>query len=165
MKHLLKLAALILIIFCHIACRTIKNSNRQQSRSADRELIDSRIQEHESTKISLSTVIADSSGRFYQATIFPVDTFQFSLQDGFKGKALKVEVKGSVKQLIRVNKTGSMTYTRDSAETTKSSRKVESEQVSATKSSKRKNNALVILVAAGLVIMIGFALNKFRRNS
>ena len=165
MKHLLKLAALILIIFCHIACRTIKNSNRQQSRSADRELIDSRIQEHESTKISLSTVIADSSGRFYQATIFPVDTFQFSLQDGFKGKALKVEVRGSVKQLIRVNEAGSMIYTRDNAETTKSSRIVESEQVAASKSSKRKNHALVFLLSAGFVIMIGFALNKFRRNS
>ena len=165
MKHLLKLAALILIIFCHIACRTIKNSNRQQSRISERELIDSRAQEQESTKISLSTAITDSSGQFYQATIFPVDTFQFSLRDGFKGKALKVEVRGSVKQLIRVNEAGSMTYTRDNAEATKSRRIVESEQVAASKSSKRKNNVLVILVAAGLVIMIGFGIKKLRRSS
>ena len=87
------------------------------------------------------------------------------MRDGFKGKAFKVEVKGSVKQLIRVNEAGSMTYTRDSAETTKSSRKVESEQVAASKSSKRKNNALVILVAAGFVIMIGFGIKKLRRSS
>ena len=165
MKHLLKLAALILIIFCHIACRTIKNSNRQQSRNANRELVDSRIQEQESTKISISTAITDSSGRFYQATIFPVDTFQFSLRDGFKGKALKVEVRGLVKQLIRVKEVRSISHTRDSSETTKSSRKVESEQVSVTKSTKRKNNALLYFLAAGFLIMIGFALNKFRRNS
>ena len=165
MKHLLKLAAIILIFFSHIACRTIKNSNRQQSRNANRELVDSRIQEQESTKISLSTAITDSSGRFYQATIFPVDTFQFSLRDGFKGKALKVEVRGSVKQLIRVKEVRSISHTRDSSETTKSSRKVESEQVSVTKSTKRKNNALLYFLAAGFLIMIGFALNKFRRNS
>ena len=76
-----------------------------------------------------------------------------------------MEVRGSVKQLIRVNEAGSMTYTRDNAEATKSRRIVESEHVAISKSTKRKNNALVFLVAAGFVIMIGFALNKFRRNS
>jgi predicted nucleic acid-binding Zn ribbon protein len=87
------------------------------------------------------------------------------LRDGFKGKALKVEVRGSVKQLIRVKEVRSISHTRDSSETTKSSRKVESEQVSVTKSTKRKNNALLYFLAAGFLIMIGFALNKFRRNS
>jgi len=76
-----------------------------------------------------------------------------------------VEVRGSVKQLIRVNKAGSISHTRDSAEATKSRRIVESEQVAASKSSKRKNNALVFLVAAGLVIMIGFGIKKLRRSS
>ena len=76
-----------------------------------------------------------------------------------------MEVRGSVKQLIRVNKAGSISHTRDSAEATKSRRIVESEQVAASKSSKRKNNALVILVAAGFVIMIGFGIKKLRRSS
>ena len=164
MKHIIPLAALTLVIFTHSGCRTIKSTNRQQSRTSGRELIDSRIREHDSISISRSMVMTDSSGQYYQATIFPADTFQFSLRDGFKGKALKVEVKGSVKQLIRVNDLETVSHTRDSSEATKSTRKVESEQIAASKSTKRKNNALVILLAAGLVILIGFALNKFRRN-
>ena len=165
MKHIFTLAALTLMIFTHSGCRTIKSTNRQQSRISERELIDSRIREHESTSISRSMVMTDSSGEYYQATIFPADTFQFSLRDGFKGKALKVEVRGSVKQLIRLNGVGSMTHTRDSSEEVKSTRKVESEQIPASKSTKRKNNALLFLFAAGFVIMIGFALSKFRRNN
>ena len=70
-----------------------------------------------------------------------------------------------MKQLIRVNEAGLMTYTRDNAEATKSRRIVESEQVAASKSSKRKNNVLVILVAAGFMIMIGFGIKKLQRSS
>lgn len=42
-----------------------------------------------------------------------------------------MELRGSVKQLIRLNEAGSMTYTRDNSEEVKSTRKVEGEQITA----------------------------------
>ena len=62
--------------------------------------IKTRIQE--SNNYSRSASLTDSSERKYQLTIFPVDTFHFSLQNGFIVKASKVVLTGSGKQVVRL---------------------------------------------------------------
>lgn len=102
MKTIIKLASLILIILCQIACRSTKSSNRQKVNSTEIEQTETRSREQENKQYARSYSLTDSSGQFYQLTIFPVDSFQFSLREGFKGKANKVELRGSIHQLKRM---------------------------------------------------------------
>ena len=48
--------------------------------------------------IVMKRAVLDSNEAAYTVVIYPVDAFQFSLQDGFKGSATKVEVSGFVRQ-------------------------------------------------------------------
>jgi len=99
LKTIFKLTSLILIIISQSACRTTKLSNRHQDRIAVMEQTETRSREQENKQYSRSYSITDSSGQFYQITIFPADSFQFALHEGFKGKASKVEIRGSIRQL------------------------------------------------------------------
>ena len=105
MKNISTLAALILVILTHSACRTSKYSNRQQTRLAVKEQFDIKTRVQEANDYSRSKSLTDSNGQSYQLTIFPADTFQFSMKNGFIGKALKVVLTGSSEQIIRLNDT------------------------------------------------------------
>jgi len=45
-------------------------------------------------KDSRTIRLSDSTGNNYEVNIFPVDTFSFSLENGFKGKAFSISIKG-----------------------------------------------------------------------
>lgn len=102
MKNIFTLPALILIIISHNGCRSTKTSNRQQNRVSVQEQSDIKTRVQEVNNHSRSESLSDSSGKSFQLTIFPADTFQFSLQKGFIGKASKVVLTGSSKQVIRL---------------------------------------------------------------
>ena len=156
---------LIVVILSQSACRTSKLTDRQQTRSSEAELFDIRSRGQQSTKLSRSSTITDSSGQFYQVTIFPADTFHFSMRDGFRGKALKIVVKGSKQELMQIAEFESIRNTRDSSKTVKSVHKIESEESSVIKSVKRKNIALLVLcLASGLALLIGFVWKRFSRS-
>lgn len=105
MKNIFTLPALILIILSHNGCRSTKTSNRHQNRVSVQEQYDIKARVQEFNDYSSSESLSDSSGRSFQLTIFPADTFQFSLQHGFIGKASKVVLRGSSKQVIRLTDT------------------------------------------------------------
>lgn len=94
---------MILIMLCHGACRTSKYSNRKHVQAILAEETYNSIIEQENKKYSLSRSIIDSTGQEYQVTIFPADSFRFSVQEGFSGKAIKIELRGSARQFTRTN--------------------------------------------------------------
>ena len=94
---------MILIMLCHGACRTSKFSNRQHVQAMVVEETNNSSIEQENKQYALSRSIIDSNGQEYHVTIFPADSFRFSLQEGFSGKATKIELRGSARQLTRIN--------------------------------------------------------------
>ncbi len=105
MKITCVLAGMITIMLCHGACRTSKISSRQKAQLAFEMQSDVKSKLSEDKRFERTKSVIDSSGQSFQLTIFPVDSFKFSLQNGFVGKATKVIVKGSNDQMIRISDT------------------------------------------------------------
>lgn len=96
METSIKLACMILIMLFHGACRTNRTSEKLQSRSLEKVQNNTRNNQWETQKLSAVNSLSDSSEQIYQLTIFPVDSFRFSVQEGFRGKASKLELKGTI---------------------------------------------------------------------
>ena len=45
-------------------------------------------------------LLTDTANEHYSVIIFPADTFSFSAQHGFKGKAERIELSGKVRRII-----------------------------------------------------------------
>ncbi|HEY1060441.1 MAG TPA: hypothetical protein VGE44_02090 [Daejeonella sp.] len=87
------------------SCQINKFLNRQKSKmqvSEDQKIMN--ITELQTRlKDSRTIQLSDSLGHTYQVDIFPVDTFSFSPESGFKGKAFSISITGKqnvVKSLI-----------------------------------------------------------------
>lgn len=84
-----------LIIFNTAGCRT-KLLNFEKMRISEVQTEDRHIlsKYNESLRSNRIVFTSDSDKQFYRVSIFPLDTFSFSLQDGFKGRASSIEVTG-----------------------------------------------------------------------
>ncbi|HQS51747.1 MAG TPA: hypothetical protein PLN99_07600 [Daejeonella sp.] len=86
----------LLLLLALTSCQTDKFLNRQKSKmqvSEDQKIMN--ITELQARlKDSRTIRLSDSSGHTYQVDIFPVDTFSFSPESGFKGKAFSISIKG-----------------------------------------------------------------------
>lgn len=156
MKNILIPAGLILIILFQSACSTNKLLNRQQDRRTVREHTDTRSRQEENKQYSRSHSITDSTGQFYQVTIFPADSFEFSLREGFKGKASKVELRGSIQQLKRINDRSALIVSANSEATSKMNRKLAVKKLDHAKSVKKTGLGwwwLFVAVGLGLVMI------------
>lgn len=103
MKNFIIPAGMAIIMSCLMACRTNKISTRQQNQSALFEQTDTRNLEQENREQSRLLAITDSSGQEYRITIFPTDSFQFSPERGFRGKASKIELSGSIRRTKQIH--------------------------------------------------------------
>ncbi len=92
--------ALLMLV---LSCRSSKYSNRQKVQVASKTQTDLNSALNKDNQFVRTTTLSDSIGQYYQLTIFPVDSFKFSLQSGFSGKATKVMILGSSKQLTRLS--------------------------------------------------------------
>lgn len=138
MKKFIFLACVILFMPGQYACRTNKLKNRQVNQFAAHEQTDKWSREQENINLSRSLAITDSSGQVYQITIFPKDSFQFSPERGFVGKASKVELKGSIRQLNRINNSTAFIVSKDSETEAKLISKLESKQLNHSKSLEKR---------------------------
>lgn len=166
MKTIIKLAGMILIIMSQSACRTNKFSNRQMNRSAALEQTDIRSRKQENKQYSRFNVITDSGGQVYKVTIFPTDTFQFSMQEGFTGKASKVEVSGSIRRLKRITDGTAFIVSKDRETNGTMIRKMEAKQLGNSKSVEKTSfNWGWLCVAAAIALFIVWIFQRFRKRS
>ena len=96
---IIKLLALLILISLS-SCNTRK-LNRQRSESSASEQSEIRMQDlknaaYEGKRMILMT---DSTDEHYTISIIPADTFSYSAQHGFKGKAEKIEVTGLIRRV------------------------------------------------------------------
>ena len=164
MKSFILLAGMILIMSVQYACRTTKFSTRQLDQLTRLEQTDTLIREQETIHLSHAHSVTDSIGQVYQITIFPRDSFQFSVEKGFIGKASKVELRGSIRQLNRVNDSIAFMVSKGRETKAKAIRKVESGQINNSKSvEKSRFKGWQVGLAVGAVLLLGWVYQRFRK--
>jgi hypothetical protein len=164
MKNFTLLVGMILIMSVQYACRTTKFSNRQLNQLTRFERTDSLIQEQENIHLSHAHSVTDSIRQVYHITIFPRDSFQFSVEKGFIGKASKVELTGSIRQLNRVNDSIAFMVSQDRETKAKAIRKVESKQINNSKSvEKSRLKSWKVWVVVGAVLLIWWMYQRFKK--
>lgn len=100
-NHIFISACCVLIITGYFCCGTkekISVSSKNELRLRDKILLGESA--HDSLGLARVIHVRDSSDQSYQMRIFPVDTFTFSLQNGYQGKASLIEISGIRKQLL-----------------------------------------------------------------
>lgn len=91
---------LLTLIFINSSCN-VRRANRTESRSNKQLTEDTSMQNRTAASLKGNQLILvnDSVNHEYQVRIFPLDTFSFSAERGFKGKAASIEFAGSGKQV------------------------------------------------------------------
>lgn len=166
MKTIFKIAVCLLILFIfQSGCRG-KRMQRQMMRESDKIEQTRRTQHFQSEGWSLSNLHSeiDSSKLVYQVKIFPLDSFSYSMQDGFKGAASRIEIAGSLQNHKWFEK-----YTTASAKKLSDSSSIvvrkEKNLVKATaKVVKRKESLFIFLGVLVLLISVWIWWRKTRRH-
>ncbi|MFA5244419.1 MAG: hypothetical protein WC380_03905 [Pedobacter sp.] len=91
---MIKLFTLLILIIIS-SCSTRK-LNRQKSESSASMQSERRMQELQKDQFETKRklLLTDTTHEQYTVTIFPLDSFSFSRENGFRGKAERIEVKG-----------------------------------------------------------------------
>jgi hypothetical protein len=93
------LSLLILISLSSCSTRKLNKQILKSSASAQSEI---RMQDFRNDKLESKRkiLLTDTVNEHYSVIIFPADTFSFSAQHGFKGKAEKIELSGKLRRVI-----------------------------------------------------------------
>lgn len=99
-KRQIKLFFLLIVFLA--GCGVGKEMVRTSGRKAEKLDLQRQVNvNREETMFSERAIaFADTSRKFYRITIFPQDTFTLSDQFGFRGRAQRIEISGSVNQRI-----------------------------------------------------------------
>lgn len=99
-KHILTVIFLFLALSgCGVEKFLTRNSARTKE-SNEIEMI-SFARKDQSSFSEEALLFSDSGRHSYQVMIFPQDSFSFSVEDGFRGKAQKIEILGSSEHLAK----------------------------------------------------------------
>lgn len=106
------------ILFLCGGCHLRKNVNRESKSVSVKAKVTDETRQLQNQRFAYTNAIDDSTLQLYQITIFPTDTFRFSMEHGYVGKAGRVEVNGLIRQVTRgVETVLSETDTRDERST------------------------------------------------
>lgn len=160
----IKLFLLILIIYSSCSTRKLNKQKLDNSTSVQSEI---RKQEDHHIRYDGKRIIlmTDSADEVYTIRIIPADTFTFSAQNGFRGKAEKIEISGL---RSRVKTLSDSTGTQ--AELQSSRIQEEHQQYEKHESAKsmvlEKKSMRVMWLLTGLVltILLGYYLRKWIRR-
>jgi len=152
------LALLILINLSSCSTRKLDKQKFEISSSAQSEI---RMQELMNDKLEAKRkiLLTDTSNEQYSVIIFPSDTFSFSAQHGFKGKAERIELSGELRRVrsridssvLLAEKQRDMHY-----EEQYESKKVEESNSRVLE--KRRSKVLNVLVMVVGLILVGWVL-------
>lgn len=151
MKTLIKLSILVFIslIFGGLwSCGIGKVLNQSALLYSEKETVQSRVwtAENEFAENDRAIVLRDSGRDQYQVKIIPIDSFRYSLQDGFHGKALSIELTGSKDRLIRLEEREQSLVNRGSAKNSSLSRETGMVEKEKLKEVKRTFSGIVLVV-------------------
>lgn len=141
------------------SCQTAKLLNRQKEKvqvAAQKTILMDQEQQillNHHRQISFS----DSSDQTYQISIVPIDSFSFSIQDGFKGRAQSIEISGI--QQIRKHLSDSSAESLESHRSEKANiisknTREQSTNLKAKEKESRMMSSKTMLILLGLMILV-----------
>ena len=155
---MIKFTILLIIAYAQWGCNSRKHIERRSSSYSNKIADESRTREQTNERMSKSRVVllSDSNKQRYSVKIFPLDTFSYSVQGGFKGKASKIEVIGSRDHIKRIVERESGLNVRQTTRQHTSTSEMSSLQKSSIKEViKRKREGIVIVIACiGILIWV-----------
>jgi hypothetical protein len=154
------LALLILISFSSCNTRRLNKQKFESSSSAQSEI---RLQDLKNERYDSKRMITltDSANEFYTISIFPSDTFSFSAQHGFRGKAAKIELTGLLRRVLTRTDSTALRAEKQSSRTYKEQQQSEKLELSRTGSVLKKRwPPVLIVIVLVMIIVIGWFLGR-----
>ncbi len=164
-KLILKLLSLLILInFSSCSSRKLNKQKFESSATAQSEirLQDLNKAQYEGRRMILMT---DSSDELYTISIIPKDTFSFSTQQGFRGKAERIEVRGLVRRAQA--RSDSTIF-----EAEQQNRRIYEEQKQSKMAELLRNgvferkswSVVMVFIVVGVILVIGWwVMRRFRR--
>lgn len=166
MKTLQLSACLIMVMAALSACWSRMFSSATHHKQSQLGVQQARQNDHTVTTLWRSTIRADSLDHQYRVTIFPVDTFHFSPDTGFMGKASRIELTGQRRAFRWLNDSAQLANSSSASLELNALDNVETISNSTAKSMKKTSvwkwvALTVLLLALGLfVVRTGFTVGK-----
>ncbi|SFG62306.1 hypothetical protein [Pedobacter insulae] len=155
----LTLAAIIVTLS---ACGVKKSLTRLQTKTSVQEQTTTSESQLQWSTYTRQSTVNDSTAHLYKITIFPTDSlFHFSIQEGFKGKAKKIEISGLSTQRSYATDTTSMNSITGKDKQIQTTKKATDKATSVVKAVNKHKNYWVWLVMLG----VGVGLCYFLRLS
>lgn len=151
----------MLILGFHAGCNSrLVNSERDRTKMAQKEDVQIISKTSELINGNRLVLLTDSSSKFFSVEIFPLDTFTFSVNDGFKGKASKIEFMGIENEVQRIlDSTGFRTEREKSLQYSRESQ-IKEKEIKSLKEVKTRRSNLVL----GLIGFIIFSYYLFHKK-
>ena len=159
---LIKICCITALTIGFSACRSKHLINQKSRTSADRTR-DTKIKTTQDDFYQRSSVISirDSAKHQYQVNIFPIDSFSFSLQEGFRGRAHVIELKGEIHQRKETSELHDSTAKRQHSSNYHEEAKISGRAKGNNKDLKKESFKLIaVLVCMGLM---GLAVYLYKR--
>lgn len=159
---IIKLFTLLILIIIS-SCSTRK-LNRQKSESSASMQSEIRMQELQKDQLEAKRklLLTDTTHEQYTVTIFPLDSFSFSRENGFRGKAERIEVSGRLRRVISRTDSAVLRVEKKSDRTYEEQERIEKSALSKTQVLERKSwRAFWLFIGLLGVVVLGWWL-RFR---
>ena len=158
-QNILKIGCLISLLINQVSCSTrLLNSERKMTKELQKDDIRISSQQLESITGSRQINFTDSSSNMFKVTIFPLDTFTFSLEGGFKGKAMRIEAAGIIKQYKKMVDSSEMLFEKETRVEFENNRNVKKVESSKKRVIERKRvrwvSGITVMVVLSLVVWL-----------
>jgi len=160
MKKLILKLLMLLILINFSSCSTRK-LNKQILKSSVSEQSEIRMQDLMNDKLEAKRkiLLTDTTNEQYSVVIFPSDTFSFSAQHGFKGKAERIELSGKMRRVINLTDSAGLLEEKQRAiNYVKQYEIKKSEELSSRVLEKKGSKVLNVLIMVVGVILVGWVL-------
>ncbi len=158
--NILTLNLACLIIF-HVACRT-KELNFAKDKISTSSKQETQLESRQSDSVTGYRMLhlTDSSKQFFRVTIFPLDTFTLSLQNGFKGMASSIELAGFKEEMKMLYDSTAFTAEKQSAVRIDQQIKTSKTEQSSSKALRKNNlswiSGFAVLLLLAFTVWLGW---------
>ncbi|HEY1062179.1 MAG TPA: hypothetical protein VGE44_10870 [Daejeonella sp.] len=159
----LKINLFVLLMLIILSSCSTRKLNKQILKSSVSEQSEIRMKELKNAQYEGKRMIlmTDSADVLYTISIIPKDTFSFSVQQGFRGKAQKIEVRGLHRRVKSRSDSTVVQFEQQSGRDYEEQKQSERSELLKTRSlvTERWSVILVFIVLAG-IILIGWGLRS-----
>lgn len=167
MKKSKKHIAIYIVLLALISgCGFGKTLTRYSTRSSERSAVvhQTEIHRDESKKVEQAVLFSDSIRKLSRVLIFPSDSFSYSVQDGFKGHAERIEIFDSSNKLSKGTLYESSLQNRISDSNKHLSLESGTVNQTVSKNLKKRNSIGVIVLIAIALFLIWFLCKRLRAS-